>query len=746
MVQKHVLKTVKKGTGQREVRPVWNNAMSVNHQNFSNSRKFFARTAVLTKSIILPISTARQSSSRVAAPETSPFSQTIKNMIEDLLLLQAILKEMCDKKNSVLFTETEWLILSLDFNLPDENQVLLKVPRKNNMYSFDLKNVVPLKGLTCLFAKATNDESNLWHKRLGHINFKTMNILVKGNLVRVTILNTLDHLGKFNGKANEGFLVGYSINSKAFRVYNSRTKKVEENLHVKFLENKPNIAGSGPEWLFDTDSLTNLMNYQPVSTGNKTNGIAGSKIHSNAKQEGKEKVYDQEYILLPMLNTSSYVPSSNEEVVSLPKDDAGKKSTVEPTCIEGGKIDDLGCLDQQIKSTYYSENTNSANSFNTASLTVNTASDKDGTFQQTYGKWNFSTPITVNAAGSSFSYPAAFDDFSKMPNLEDTRIFDDAYDDRDDVAEADYNNLETVIPVSPIPSTRIHKDHPKEKIIGEVNSTVKTRKMAKQNEAGLITFINKQRRTNHKDFQNCLFVCFLSQMEPKKTLVDLPYEKRAIGTKWVYKNKRDQRGIVIRNKARLVSQGHREEEVIDYDEVFAPVARIEAIRYLKGQPTLVIWYPEDSPLELISYSDSDYAGASLDRLSTTRGCHFVATNQLPDYEYNFMQTKIHVDNESAICVVKNPVYHSNTNHIEIRHHFIRDSYEKRLIEMVKIHTDSNVADLLTKAFDVTRRTQKATLLPQTSVPQNLRADEAINQEEGNRVEKAITTDTSLEAA
>ncbi|GJY23703.1 putative ribonuclease H-like domain-containing protein [Tanacetum coccineum] len=91
---------------------------------------------------------------------------------------------MRDKKNSVLFTETKCLILSPDFKLPDENQVMLKIPRKDNMYSFDLKNVVPSKGLTCLIAKDTNDKSNIWHRRLGHINFKTMNKLVKGNIVR----------------------------------------------------------------------------------------------------------------------------------------------------------------------------------------------------------------------------------------------------------------------------------------------------------------------------------------------------------------------------------------------------------------------------------------------------------------------------------------------------------------------------------------------------------------------------------
>ncbi|GJV01954.1 hypothetical protein Tco_1335523 [Tanacetum coccineum] len=161
-------------------------------------------------------------------------------------------------------------------------------------------------------------------------------------------------------------------------------------------------------------------------------------------------------------------------------------------------------------------------------------------------------------------------------------------------------------------------------------------------------------------------------------------------------------------------------------------------RYLKGRPNLGLWYPKDSPLILEAFSDSDYAGASLDRKSTTGGCQFLGSrliswqckkqtvvansttkakyiaashccgqvlwiqNQMLDYGYNFMQTKIHVDNESAICVVKNPVYHSKTKHIEIRHHFIRDSYEKKLIKMVKIRTDNNVADLLTKAFDVSR--------------------------------------------
>ncbi|GJR82428.1 reverse transcriptase domain-containing protein [Tanacetum coccineum] len=166
-------------------------------------------------------------------------------------------------------------------------------------------------------------------------------------------------------------------------------------------------------------------------------------------------------------------------------------------------------------------------------------------------------------------------------------------------------------------------------------------------------------------------------------------------------------------------------------------------RYLKGRPKLGLWYPKDSPFILEAFSDNDYAGACLDRKSTIGGCQFLGSscgqvlwiqNQMLDYGYIFMQTKIHVDNESAICFVKNPVYHSKTKHIKIRHHFIRDTYEKRLIEMVKIHTHNNVADLLTKAFDVSRFNFLVASI-----------DETIYKEWEDRIEKAATTASSLEA-
>lgn len=561
------------------------------------------------------------------------------------------------------------------------------------------------------------------------------------------------------------------------------------------------------------------------------------------------------------------------------------------------------------------------------------------------------------------------------------------------------------IAVPQTPHIKIHKSHPLENVIGEVQSGVKTRRQTQKTDIhGFISEIYDSK--NHEGKNECLFMCFLSQMEPKNVfkaledeswveamqeellqfkrqkvwvLCDLPQGMKVIGNKWVFRNKKDEKGIVIRNKARLVAQGYTQEEGIDYEEVFAPVARIEAItlflayasfmgftvyqmdvksaflygqideevyvsqppgfedpdhpnkvyrvvkalyglhqaprkwyetlatylldngfhrgridqtlfikkdkndillvqvyvddiifgstnpemctefeklmkdelmssmgeltfflglqikqrpdvifinqykyvveilrkfkftdakssstpadktthlllkensgeavdvhtyrsmigslmyltssrpdimfavracarfqvtpkeshltavknifKYLKAYPHLGLWYPRESPMDLVTYSYSDYAGASLDRKSTTGGCQFlrcrlvswqckkqtmVATsstqeeyvaaasccaqvlwlqNQLLDYGYNFMNTIIYIDNSSTICIIKNPVQHTKTKHIEIRHHFIRDCYEKKLIQVVKIHTNENYADLLTKGLDLGR--------------------------------------------
>ncbi|GJR73722.1 ribonuclease H-like domain-containing protein [Tanacetum coccineum] len=116
----------------------------------------------------------------------------------------------------------------------------------------------------------------------------------------LTILNTLDLLGKFDGKSDEEYLLGYSTSSKAFRVYNKRTKRVEENIHIDFLEDQPNVVGSGPDWMFKLDFLTHTMNYIPVSIENQLNVDAGTQEHYIAGSLEKDKEPTQEYILLPL--------------------------------------------------------------------------------------------------------------------------------------------------------------------------------------------------------------------------------------------------------------------------------------------------------------------------------------------------------------------------------------------------------------------------------------------------------------
>ncbi|GJX56258.1 putative ribonuclease H-like domain-containing protein [Tanacetum coccineum] len=340
----------------------------------------------------------------------------------------------------------------------------------------------------------------------------------------VIILNTIDHLGKFDGKADEGFFVGYSTNSKAFRVFNSRTRIVEENLHVQFSENTSNIARSGPNWLFDIDALTKSMNYKPVVAWNQFNGSADVSFSSSLKDSpdagfkplGEEEKKDAEY-----LGNEGGNPTKEGERVNQEKD----------------------------------ASVNSINTINTISPAVNTASIED------------------NAIDENRVYGCVDD--PSIPNLEEIGRFSDA---EDDGVEADMTNLDTHIPVSPIPTTRIHKDHLVEQIIGDIHSAPQTKRMTKSVTEHAM-FSSVQQRTNHKDFQNSMQEELLQfKLQQVWTLVDLPHRKRAIGTKWVYKNKKDERGIVIRNKARLVAQGHTQEEGIDYDEVFALVSRIEAIR------------------------------------------------------------------------------------------------------------------------------------------------------------------------
>nr|GEX36590.1 hypothetical protein [Tanacetum cinerariifolium] len=640
--------------------------------------------------------------------------------------------QMCDKKNNVLFTDTRCLVLSSNFKLPDESQILFRVPRRNNMYSVDMKNIIPKDDLTCLIVKESNTKASckskiqnsitqplfmlhmdlfgptfvtsLMHKKYGLVvtdgysrftlvfflasKDETTCILKKfiieiENLVdkkvkvtrcdnrtefkksvmndfyalkgirkefsvartpqqnvntacyvqnkvlvvkphnktsyelfrgrthalsfmkplgcHVTILNTLDHLGKFDGKCDEGFFVRYTLTSKAFRVYNTRTRKVEENLHIRFLEDKPSIAGNGPKWLFDIDVLTASMNYVPVTIDDE--GVR--------KASG---IHDQER----------------------PKNSIKDVITVGP-------------------------------SINTASTNVNTGSLNINTVSQTV---------------STATPKATHDDFFG------------------DEQEGDMSNISNTYHVRSTPNIRIHKDHSFDVVIGDAQSGVLIRRMIKTtNEQGFLsvvykgkihenlnTYMKSYSSLNYKRFRfwwNCLkmdvksaflygrikeevYVCqplgFKDLDHPDKVYVDdiifgstkkelcaeferlmkVKFQMSSIGELTFFLGlqvKKKEDGIFI-TQDKYVTEVLRkfnfsnvkfaclpvdtEKALVkdaDGDDVDVHLYRsmIGSLMYLiASRPDII-----DSLFELVAYTDSDYARASLDRKSTTGGYQFL---------------------------------------------------------------------------------------------------------------------------
>nr|GEV81106.1 putative ribonuclease H-like domain-containing protein [Tanacetum cinerariifolium] len=746
--------------------------------------------------------------------------------VKDLKYNLFNVSQICDNKNSVLFTDSECIVLGRDFKLKDDTNVLLRTHRQHNMYSIDLNNIIPHKDLTCLVVKAFADESMLWHRRLGHLNFKTMNKLVRHNLVKglpskcfendhtcvaclkgkqhkascktklvnsvskplhtlhmdlfgptsvsslnhkwyclvvtddfsrftwtfflktkdetsgilrnfiteienlkdlkvkiircdnrgefknremnefctrkgikrefnnartlqqngvaerknktlieaartmladaklpvtfwaevvktacyvqnrvlvnksqnktpyelfnsrtpaigflkpfgchVMILNTLDHLGKFDAKGDEGYFIGYSMSSKAFRVFNKRTKRVEENLHVEFLENKAIEKGAGPNWLFDIDSLTKSMNYVPVDACTNSTNLSENKLIK--KGAGPNWLFDID----TLTNSMNYVP-----VVV-----AGTSST-------------------------------------------NFSGTKDAASQY------------VKKDVSSLRYIA-------LPNWFHEAHLEFSTSDTNGM-EADLGNMEYNISASPTPTFRIHMDHPKSQIIGPMDSPVQTRHKSKEmEEQSFIATIHQKITPDLLQF--CLFSCFLSQEEPLKDPSWPPGFQDPEFPNRVYKVEKAMYGLhqaprawyVLQKKdGNFLSQDKYVGDILkkfgysDVRSANTPVDKenpygkdgtgkdvdlhlyrsmigslmyltasrpdimfdvcacsrhqvtpkechLHAVkrifRYLKGHPKLGLWHPKESPFDLVAYSDSDYGGATQDRKSTTGGCQFL---------------------------------------------------------------------------------------------------------------------------
>nr|GEU52565.1 retrovirus-related Pol polyprotein from transposon TNT 1-94 [Tanacetum cinerariifolium] len=244
----------------------------------------------------------------------------------------------------VLFIDSECIVLGRDFKLSDDGNILPRIPRQHNMYSIDLNNIVPHKDLTCLVAKASADECikqltlvfyvqnkvlvNKAHNKTSYelFNDRTPAIgFLKSFGCHVMILNTLDNLGKFEEKEDEGYFLGYSMSSKAFRVFNKRTKRVKENLHIEFLENKATEKVSGLNWLFDIDSLTKSMNYVPVvDVGTNSTNFLGTKV--DGRQDVKKDVSSLRYIILPNWVYEEHLESTSSQPQDACNTDAPKSS------------------------------------------------------------------------------------------------------------------------------------------------------------------------------------------------------------------------------------------------------------------------------------------------------------------------------------------------------------------------------------------------------------------------------------
>nr|GEV10755.1 hypothetical protein [Tanacetum cinerariifolium] len=270
----------------------------------------------------------------------------------------------------------------------------------------------------------------------------------------VMILNTLDRLGKFDAKGDEGYFVGYSLSSKAFRVFNKRTKKIEENLHVDSLENKSIEKETGPDWLFDIDTLTNFMNYvQVVVAGTSSTNILGTK--EDVHHALKEKESPLRFIALPNWFHEAQMATSNKVAK---KDDAipEKNSSLKEQQEVNG--------DKEVPKSSQMSN-----------LTASSKVSSNDSFE-------LASSSTVETEVPIISSPVPTDSLSVPLNRLEDFFRDTSNAVSLNEVEADLSNMETAIQVSPTPTLRIHKDHPKCQIIGPVDTPVQTRHKTKDKE------------------------------------------------------------------------------------------------------------------------------------------------------------------------------------------------------------------------------------------------------------------------
>nr|GEW87352.1 hypothetical protein [Tanacetum cinerariifolium] len=553
---------------------------------------------------------------------TCPIYLTLRSLMDNMFPLEELkfnlfsVSQMCDKKNSVLFTDTECLVLSPDFKVPNESQVLLRLPMEKNMYNVNLKNIVPSGDLTCLFAKVTLDESNLWHRRMGHINFKTINKLVKGNLVRGLPTKVFENdntcVACKKGKQDRascktkpvsfidqplfrlhielfGLTFVKSLNKKSYCLV--ITDDYSRFTWVFFLATKDETSPILKTFITGLEnqlSLKGIKREFSVPRTPQQNGIAERKNRTLIEAART------------MLNRVLVTKSHNKTPYGLLHGRTpsigfmrpfGYYVTILNTLDPLGKFE--GKVDEGFLVGYY-VNSKAFRVFNSRTriiqetLHVNFLENKPNVAEkvgeevdQQYVRFPVWSSGSKNPQNNDED--AAFDgeehDFdAKKPESEVNVSPSSRYKDLNaEFEDCSDNKSNEVNAVGSIVLT-VNPTYGKSSLI-DASQLPDDLDMPELED---ITYSDDEDVVGAEADFNNLESSILE--EPKrvhqalKDPIDLPHGKRAIGTKWVYRNKKDERGIVIRNKARLVTQGHTQEEGVNYEEVFAPVARIEAIK------------------------------------------------------------------------------------------------------------------------------------------------------------------------
>nr|GEW22596.1 hypothetical protein [Tanacetum cinerariifolium] len=597
--------------------------------------------------------------------------------------------QICDKKNSALFTDTEYLVLSSDFKLPNESQVLLRVPRENNMYNVNLQNIVPSGDLTCLFAKATLDESNLWHRRLAHINFKIINKLVEGNLVRGLPTKVFENDNIYvackKGKQHQASCKTKPVSS----VYQPLFRVYMDLFGVTFVKS-PNKKSYCLVVIDDYSRFT-LVFF--LATKDETSPVLKAFI-TGLENQLSLKGIKREFSIPRTPQQNGIAERKNKTLIEAARTMLADSLLTIPVWAEAvntayplgkfeGKVDEGFLVGYSVNSKAFRV-FNSRNCIVQETLHVNFLENKPMLQEHDFDAKKLESKVILSPSNSAQSRKQddktmkeakgkslvesitgyrdlneEFEDCSDNNNNEvnAAELEDITYSDDEDVvdAEADFNKLESSIPVSPIPTTRIYKDHPVSQIIGDLSSTTQTRSMTR--------VVKDQGYTQEEgiDYEEVfapvarieairLFLAYASfvgfmvyQMDVKSAFLygtseeEVKSASTPIDIEKPLLKDTDGEDVDVHSYRSMIGSlmyltSSRPDIMFAVCvcvrfQVTPKASHLHAVkrifRYLKGKPYLGLWYPKDLPFDLIAYSDSDYAGASLDIKSTTRGCQFL---------------------------------------------------------------------------------------------------------------------------